>query len=106
MRLYKVLLRGENFLLNLTGEPELLGFTVAHFVKAASEEEATRIAMILVRKNQHLTQALLNTPENPTRLTCESVQRVWWRRTRQDGRYSYWSMDAPLEAGLAPEGSL
>lgn len=93
MRLYKVLLRGENFLLNLTGEPALLGFRVAHYVKAAGEAEATRIAMILVRKNQHLTQALLNPPENPTRLVCESVQRVWWRRAKEDGRYSYWTME-------------
>lgn len=98
MRLYKVLLRGENFLLNLMGEPELLGFRVTHYVKAASEEEAVHVAMILVRKNQHLTQALLNSPENPTRLIGESVQRVWWRRRKQDGHYSYWSMDAPLEA--------
>lgn len=93
MRWYEFALRGENFLLNLTGEPELLGFRVIHYVKAASEEEAVRIAMIQVRKNRHLSSALLNTPENPTRLIRESVRRVWWRRSGRDGRYSYWSMD-------------
>ena len=46
MRWYEVALRGENFLLNLTGEPELLGFRVIHYVKAASEEEAVRCARI------------------------------------------------------------
>ncbi|HEX5514579.1 MAG TPA: hypothetical protein VFY81_09310 [Gammaproteobacteria bacterium] len=97
--MYRVLLRGENFLLNLTGEPQLLGFRVVHYIKAGAEEEAAHIATIFVRKNQHLSRALLNPPENPTRLVCESVQRVWWRRSSEDGRYSYWLMEASDEMG-------
>lgn len=93
MPLYRVLLRGENFLLNLTGEPELLGFHVTHYVRAATEEEAKRIATILVRKNQHINSGLLNTPENPTRLECESIKRAWWRRSANDGRYTFWNVE-------------
>lgn len=105
MSLFKVVLRGENFLLNLTGEPELLGFRVTHYVKAGDEAEAEHIATILVRKNQHLSRALLNPPENPTRLECESVKRVWWRRSNQDGRYTYWHMESSAADSDAASGS-
>jgi hypothetical protein len=94
MPLYKVLMRGENFLLNLTGEPDLLSFRVIHFVKAADEGEACRIASIRVRKNRDLHGAL-NMPENPSRLECESVKRVWWRSKGSDGRYEFWRATAP-----------
>lgn len=98
MSLYRVVSRGENFLLNLTGEPELLGFRVVHYVKAGSEEEAARTAAILIRKDRRLNGALLNTPQNPNRLECESVKRVWWRRGAKHGRFDFWSME-PGEAG-------
>lgn len=95
MALYRVQLRGENFLLNLTGDPELLGFTVTHYVSAADEAEASKIALILVRKSQHLQATQMNTLENPNRLRVESVKRVWWRRRRRDGRYHFWHMEEP-----------
>lgn len=100
MSLYRVVSRGENFLLNLTGEPELLGFRAVHYVKAGSEEEAARTAAILIRKDRRLNGALLNTPQNPNRLECEAVKRVWWRRGGQHGRFDFWSME-PTETGTA-----
>lgn len=104
MPLYKVVMRGENFLMNLTGEPELLGFHVTYFVKAGEETEAQRIAAIKVRKNRHLSGALLNTRQNPNRLACESSRRVWFRRTGQDGRYDFWPMDATDDLSRASSG--
>jgi hypothetical protein len=97
MPLYRVVSRGENFLLNLTGEPEVLGFRAIHYVKAASEEEAQRTAAILIRKDRRINSALMNTPQNPNRLQCESVKRAWWRRPSRDGRIDFWSME-PDEA--------
>jgi hypothetical protein len=98
MPLYRVQLRGENFLLNMTGEPALLGFRVVHFVRAEDESEAQRTAIILTRQNRDLHARLRNIPANPSRLHCESVSRVWWRRSRQDGQYQFWSeqADAPV----------
>lgn len=93
MRLYRVLLRGENFLLNFTGDPELLGFHVTHYVRARDETDAQRIATILVRKNQQLNTALTNTREKVSRLECEAVKRVWWPRSSKNGRYDFWPMD-------------
>jgi len=100
MPLYRVILRGENFLLNFTGEPEVLGFHATHYVKAGSEEEATRTAAILTRKDRRLANAQLNTPQNPNRLECESVKKVWWRRSGRDGRLNFWSME-PADDGAA-----
>ncbi|WP_147305193.1 hypothetical protein [Alkalilimnicola ehrlichii] len=97
--MYRVLLRGENFLVNLTGEPELLGFHVTHFVKAAAEEEAQQIAIIRTRKDPYLTGVLMNTRENPTRLEAEAIDRVYWPFWRKSGRYTFWEMKAPLSTG-------
>ena len=96
MPLFRVQLRGENFLLNLTGEPELLGFEVTHFIKAEDEEQARRVGLIQVRKDRRLSSALLNPPENPTRLRCVGIKKVWWRRASIDGRYSFHRME-PVE---------
>ncbi len=105
MPLYRVALRGENYLLNLTGEPQLLGFDVTHYVKAASEEEAERKALILTRSRRDLQSALLNSRENPTRLNCQAIKRVRLRRSRHDGVYAFFDMDAsPLpDAGATGE---
>jgi hypothetical protein len=93
MPLFRVQVRGENFLLNLTGEPQLLGFRVAHYVRADSEAEAERTAIIITRQNRHLHDHLQNIPQNPSRLECEAVQRVWRRRAKEDGCYDFWSME-------------
>lgn len=93
MPLYRVVSRGENFLLNFTGEPELLGFRATHYVKADSEEDAMRTAAILVRKDSRLNRSVMNPRQNPNRLECESIQRVWWRRANQHGRIHFWSME-------------
>lgn len=95
MALFRVLLRGENYLLNLSGDPHRYGFRVTHFVRAESAEEAQRVASIQVRKSQHLNKTLVNTAENPPQLTCVEVRRVWFRRARDDGRFSFWRMDDP-----------
>lgn len=92
MPLYRVVLRGENFLLDLTGEPELLGFDATHFIKAGSEAEARQVATINTRKARHLYGKLLNTQENPTRLECRSVERVRWPFGSRRSQYRFWPM--------------
>jgi len=93
MPLFKVCIRGENFLMNLTGEPEVIGFHATYFVKAQTEEEAEHVATIKVRKNSYLNGALLNSPKNPNRLVCEEITKVWFRRADLDGHYEFWNMD-------------
>jgi hypothetical protein len=64
-------------------------------VPAATEQQAERTAIILTRQNRELHDRMYNIPENPSRLTCESIRRVWWRRSRQDGQYQFWNMERP-----------
>lgn len=92
MPLFRVVIRGENYLVNLTGEPQLLGFHVTHYVKSEDEGTAGTIARIRTRQDRHLHESLLNPPENPSRLECASVKKVWWRRGRENGRYQFWEM--------------
>ncbi len=90
MPLFRVKIRGENFLLNLGGEPQMLGFDVVHFVEAATPDEASQKAVIRTRQSRHLRENQLSLPNNPSTLNCVAVDSVWWRRRRQDGRYEFW----------------
>lgn len=96
MHWYRVRLRGENFLLNLTGEPELLAFRVTYYVKAGGEQEAERMATILMRQEPRLRDHTLNIQQNPTRVVCESVKRTLWKHSRQHGCYNFWQLDVDM----------
>ncbi len=98
---YRVIMCGQNYLVNFTGEPEILGFHVTHYVKSPDEEMAQRIATIRTRQDRHLHESLLNTPDNPSRLSCASVRKVWWRRGRDDGRYHFWEMGPAADEGAS-----
>ena len=66
MARYKVLLRGDNFLLNLDGDHSKFGFYATRIVKSASLEEAEKNAVIRIRhelnKSRFIVKDLLYIP--------------------------------------------
>lgn len=64
---YKILLRGDNFLLSIDGEHAKFGFYATRIVKSVSAEQAERIAIIRVHQELNRNhQIVKNIPDVPT----------------------------------------
>ena len=76
MPLYRVLVTGENFLVNLDSVPEKMGFFTGCFVEAASREQAETVAIDLVRHRQGLVGKVLNAEADQPLLFASEIQEV------------------------------
>lgn len=78
---FRVQMRGENFLLDLDGEHAKFGLQATRIVKASTQQEAERIA--LIRMHQEINQSshlVKNTPDAP---------RIYLERTETLKCYQY-----------------
>jgi hypothetical protein len=69
MKKYKVLVRGENFLINVDGCVKKLGFYTTRFVEANDDREAEDNALSLLRTDSKLRDCILN-EESDTPMLC------------------------------------
>ncbi len=76
MKKYKVFVRGENFLMNLSGAPQKLGFYTTRFVEAANEEAAEYAVMDLLRADPKLVKSVLNEGSDPPMMYAEEVEEL------------------------------
>ena len=76
MKKFKLLLHGENFLLNLHGELKKFGFYATKFVKAANPQEAEKIAKILIRQYPSLRDTILNESADRPTINLEEIREV------------------------------
>ena len=70
---YKVLVRGENFLLNVDGKNQKLGFYTTRFVEAQKEEGAEEMAIAVVRDDPKLRSGVLNELSDPPVMFAEEI---------------------------------
>ena len=76
MNRFKVILHGENFLLNLDGELKKYGFYATRFVKAENPQEAEKIAIILIHQNPNLRDTVLNEISDRPTINLEEIKQV------------------------------
>ena len=76
MSKYRVLISGENFLLNFDGRPQKLGFYVTRFVDAADAEDAENAAVALLRDDAALKGLVLNSRDDPPMLYADEVEEL------------------------------
>jgi hypothetical protein len=76
MKRFEVKLHGKNFLLNLDGEPQKLGFYATRYVKAKNPEEAEKIAIILTHHNPNLRKTLLNKNDDRPKINSEKIKQI------------------------------
>lgn len=76
MKKYKLLVRGENFLMNVDGEDQKLGFYATAFVEALDEEAAEQKALDLLRSDQKLKQGAMNGGSDVPQLFVEEIQEL------------------------------
>ena len=70
---YKVLVRGENFLMNLDGKNQRLGFYTTRFVEAQNEEGAEEKAIALLRDDPKLRSSVLNDQSDAPVMFAEEI---------------------------------
>ena len=93
MNKYRVLILGENFLLNLGEGPRRMGFYTTRYVEARSEADAEHAAVGLVRDDEDLPAVMLNEPDDSPMLYVEKIERV---DTLADARgFTYFPMEDP-----------
>lgn len=76
MSKYRVLISGENFLLNFDGRPRKSGFYVTRFVDAADAEEAENAAVALLRNDAALKGLVLNSRDDTPMMYAEEVEEL------------------------------
>jgi hypothetical protein len=76
MNHYRVLLKGQNFLLKINGEPERLGFFTTRFVQANNRDGAELLAIDLIRSDTWLRNSVLNERSDPPRIFAEEIDVV------------------------------
>jgi len=74
MQKYKILAEGKNFLVNVNGMPEKMGFFTTRFLEASDQEEAQRMTLEVIR-NQ-LQGVVLNAQSDPPTLIIDTVQKL------------------------------
>jgi hypothetical protein len=76
MSKYRVLIKGENFLLNSDGQLQKLGFYVTRVVDARNPDEAELAAVNLLREDSQLKGNVLNEGDDPPMLYAEEIEEV------------------------------
>ncbi len=78
MPYFKVLLTGQDFVLNLEGANHKGGFATTRWVKARTVEEAELKAVDLVRNDTSLQAILIDEEPNEPRVFVEEISHVSW----------------------------
>ena len=76
MKKYKVFVRGQNFLLNLDGKRQQLGFYTTRFVEAQNDQEAERNAISMVRNDPTLRDRVLNEKSDAPTMFVEEITEL------------------------------
>jgi hypothetical protein len=76
MKKFKVLVRGENFLINLDDVKQKMGFYTTRFVEAESEEAAENVAMDMLRHDPKLVKGVLNERSDPPMMYAEEIEEL------------------------------
>lgn len=76
MKRFRIELCGENFLLNLDGEPRRFGFALTRYLQAVDEATAEKTAIIQARQLPALQHGLSNDAEDPPRIRLALIREV------------------------------
>lgn len=76
MKRYKVQLKGENFLLDFTGEPRKFGFSATRYLRAGNPQDAEKMATIMIRQTPELRDTVLTEKTDRPRIVLESIREV------------------------------
>ena len=76
MKKYKTFVRGENFLINIDGREQRLGFYTTVFVEANDQEEAEQRSIQLLRDDPKLQESTLNNKSDSPMMFVEEIEEL------------------------------
>jgi hypothetical protein len=85
---FKVLLRGENFLIRFEGRATRVGFYATRFVEAKSREAAELLAVDLVRRDKEF-RGILNERDDPPVIFADEIDVVEASEVESTAGYTF-----------------
>ena len=76
MKKYKVMIEGRNFLINVDGKNQKLGFYTTRWVEANNEHDAERFAIEIIRNDPKLNSNTLNKKTDPPLMHASEVKDI------------------------------
>jgi len=76
MKKYKVFVHGQNFVLNLNGKAEKVGFYTTRFVEAKDDRAAEENAISTLRNDPTLREGVLNEKSDAPMMFVEEIAEV------------------------------
>lgn len=76
MRMFRILVLGEHFKIDMPGDPCYMGFYSTQFIQAETLDEACASAIAAVRANKKLDGLVLNDEDNPPVLVVDEVEEI------------------------------
>ena len=76
MSTYRVLLNGENFLIEWDGQPSKTGFYTTRVVEADNPDEAETIAVEIIKQDARLRSITLNGKEDSPMIYVDEIEEV------------------------------
>jgi hypothetical protein len=76
MSKYRVLINGENFLINFDGQVQKVGFYTSRIVDAQNPEEAELTSVALVKGDSALKGFVLNERDDSPMLYAEEIEEI------------------------------
>jgi hypothetical protein len=76
MKKYKVLVRGENFLINFEDKDQKLGFYTTVFVEGKDEEQAEQRAIALLRNDKEFRRSVLNEQSDAPMMFVDEIDEL------------------------------
>jgi len=98
MKYFQVMLEGRNFLIEVDGKEELLGYFTTRWVKASSPEDAELKAVDLIKRDDHLicmTKNMDGSEPTPMIYLSEMRHVNWFKyyRRKPGKGYSFFPID-------------
>jgi hypothetical protein len=76
MKKFRVLVRGENFLINIDDVEQKHGFYTTRYVEAQDEEAAEYAVMNMLRRDPKLAKGVFNDKSDPPMMYAEEVEEM------------------------------
>ena len=95
MKHYRVLLNGENFLINMEGKESYMGFYTTRFVSAISPEEAELNAVNSIKTDDRIKGIILNSTEHEQPMIyMDEIEEIQKNEKEDNYGFGWYDMDS------------